>query len=559
MMKMNKYLINTVIFLVAVIFSVHCFAAVPGAKPFKPGQTDLKLKSKFKPELNNDKKVKGMPKAIVSGDEQEKNKTQSLQKDSNEAIEYEALTTSIDPNAFSNGYKLFKDKKYLKACPYFFNYLSNHSQDDADYEWAEFFFGISLKKSGFSHAAVDILSHLVTRKPNPKIVAYCLELFEEITRTMPFDKEKIILKALCDQEYGFVDRELKDFISFYQGVFDWENGFYQWGQDHFSSITEKTYYYYKYQYHRALYAVYQDNIDEAIEILQSILSEDHLKGQDKDSYNTSDLTDEVRKTLARLLYEKGEFRRAEILYEEIEKSILDEALSLLDRAWIQYRLGNAQEAMGLLFAFEAPSFQRFFTPEYYLLKSFIYKDVCHYQTAMTVVKEFNDRYHDALSTIYNRDNYTENKGLLLVILNKKKVKQSWDLLGLLDKEKEKTGKFQEKERALYKFLDKLYSLQIKKSASHLNEQVENEYAKMANELLKYEEEAYLMEYEIGLDMSKRVSQIHYSEDKPEKKKSKIKKVVYPFQGEFWNDELTDYKVTLTNKCQCIEEWDIFFK
>jgi hypothetical protein len=35
--------------------------------------------------------------------------------------------------------------------------------------------------------------------------------------------------------------------------------------------------------------------------------------------------------------------------------------------------------------------------------------------------------------------------------------------------------------------------------------------------------------------------------------------VYPFQGEFWNDELADLKVVLPNKCKNLEEWDIFFK
>jgi hypothetical protein len=73
-----------------------------------------------------------------------------------------------------------------------------------------------------------------------------------------------------------------------------------------------------------------------------------------------------------------------------------------------------------------------------------------------------------------------------------------------------------------------------------------------------------MEYEIGLDMYQRVYTYHYTEEKPGKestdgKDEETKKVVYNFQGEFWNDELDDYKVTLPNKCQNAEEWDIFFK
>jgi hypothetical protein len=82
---------------------------------------------------------------------------------------------------------------------------------------------------------------------------------------------------------------------------------------------------------------------------------------------------------------------------------------------------------------------------------------------------------------------------------------------------------------------------------------------MANELLKFEEAVNLMEYEIGLDMYQRVYQYHYREESPLAGKSTKGAVIYSFQGEFWNDELDDYTVTLTDKRNSIEEWDIFFK
>ena len=70
-----------------------------------------------------------------------------------------------------------------------------------------------------------------------------------------------------------------------------------------------------------------------------------------------------------------------------------------------------------------------------------------------------------------------------------------------------------------------------------------------------------MEYEIGLDMYQRVQSYHYSEENPERadEGSRKGKALYTFQGEFWNDELDDYEVTLINKCQEAEEWDIFFE
>jgi len=454
----------------------------------------------------------------------------------------------LDPEAFQMGYKLFDRKFYSLAAPLFFNYLQNHSRDDTDYEWADFFFGICLKKMGLSHASVDTLAHLVTRKPNPKIVSYCLELFEETTRTIPFDRDLVINKVICDQEYGFVDAELGDFIHFHQGRYDWEHGFFQWGNDHFNQIQPKTLYFYKYQYQKALYRIYRGEADSAILILEEIL--DGPCREEK-------LKDDARKTLARLLYEKELFEDADALYEEIQQNILEQSQNLLERAWVHYRMGHPEKAMGFLYAFEAPSFKNHFTPEYYILKSFIFKDVCHYQHAMTVVSGFKERYGTALDSIYHRGKPEENYPLMLVLLGKDKIRDTWKFLELLEKEKSLCLELEDKALSLY--LENMYALQIQESTDILKKQINEEYEKIANQLLKYEEEAYLMEYEIGLDMYQRIYDFHFEGERTTEKAPSDRMVVYPFQGEFWNDELADYHVTLPNKCENLEEWDIFFK
>ncbi|RJP82938.1 MAG: hypothetical protein C4522_02340 [Desulfobacteraceae bacterium] len=450
--------------------------------------------------------------------------------------------------AFQEGYERFEDQDYDGACPLFYRYLSMSSPDDADYEWAEFFLGISLKKSGFSHAAVDILAHLVTRKPNPKIVSYCLEFFEKTVRTSPFDHDLVINQVICDQEYGFVGEEIADFIHYHQGVYDWKHGFLSWGDEHFGKIRPGTYYFHQFQYHKALRRIQNGHIDEAIVLLKSIL---------ESPLPDDDFKNDVRKTIARLLYEKGSYPEADRLYSEITRNILSQSQNMMERAWAHYRIGNPEKAMGFLYAFEAPSFQNYFTPEYYILKSFIFKDVCHYQSALAVVDDFKSRYGVALKGIYQRGNPEDNDPLMLVILNRKKVNETWKFLELLEMEKKNIVKIQD--RPFQEYLEKIYDLQMQESINDLRLYIQGEYENMANQLLQYEEEAHLMEYEIGLDMYQRVSESHYQDEKAGERESGEGLVVYPFQGEFWNDELADYHVRLPNKCNNTEEWDIFFK
>jgi len=453
--------------------------------------------------------------------------------------------------AFDLGYQHFTKGNYSEACPLFFFFLERKTPDDKDYEWARFFFGICLRKMGYSHASVDVLANLVVTKPNPRIVNYTLELFEEIMRDLPFDRDLVINKAICDQDYGFVEGNISDFVNYYQGVYAWEHGFIEWGLDHFSKVNPKSQYYYKYLYKTALFKIYQGKLDHAVDILKQIRQESDPSGE---------LNNEIRKTLARLLYEKGKYRESDDLYSEIEKSIRLQSRNFLERAWAHYRMENPEKSMGLLYAFEAPSFQNYFTPEYYMLKSFIYKDVCHYKRAMTVVHDFRERYGDSLENIYKRGAPEDNSALMLVILNKAKVNRTWNFLELLSRERLEIANITDSK--LKTHLEKIYDLQITKSKAELRLKVDEEYEKIANELLRYEENAHLMEYEIGLDMYQRVYQYHYDEENEDvsgKKKGNKGKVVYKFQGEFWNDELATYEVILPNKCNSMEEWDIFFK
>jgi tetratricopeptide (TPR) repeat protein len=452
-------------------------------------------------------------------------------------------------NMFLEGYEEYSDGHYLKACTALQRYLSVTTPDDEDNEWATFFFGISLKKAGFSHAAVDVLANLVTRKPNTKIVKFSLELLEEISRTLPFDEGLLIETAVCDESYDFIEGDIADFVNYYQGEYDWDRGLFTWGEEHFATLKKGSYYYCKYLFENGLRQLYAGNSEEAVSLFKEVLAADAAG---------ADLKNDARKTLARLYYEMGNFTDADFLYHQIDMNIMEQAQNLLERAWVHYRMGNAERAMGLLYSFEAPSFKSSFTPEFYILKSFIYKDVCHYRKAMTVLGDFSTRYGEALSDVYERRGAGENEALLLVILNKPRIKKIWNFLTLLEGEQSLCGTIEDPELSAY--LETLYRLKQDEVEHRLRRGVENVYEAMANDLLQFEEEAYLMEYEIGLDMYQRVSEVHYSEDEPAEDESETSGLaVYEFQGEFWNDELDNYTVTLPDKCQDAEEWDIFFK
>ena len=64
------------------------------------------------------------------------------------------MLAKVDEGAgtlFRKGYEHYMLEEYAAACRVLHQYMSEHTPNDIDYEWAEFFFGISLKKRGSSN------------------------------------------------------------------------------------------------------------------------------------------------------------------------------------------------------------------------------------------------------------------------------------------------------------------------------------------------------------------------------------------------------------------------
>ena len=73
---------------------------------------------------------------------------------------------------------------------------------------------------------------------------------------------------------------------------------------------------------------------------------------------------------------------------------------------------------------------------------------------------------------------------------------------------------------------------------------------VATELLDYEEQARLVDYEVGLEVFRRVKQgtgKTVAEPEPEVPVGS-RQVYYRFEGEYWNDELHDYRYRIDDRC-----------
>jgi len=458
----------------------------------------------------------------------------------------------VGPEVFDEGVKAFYDGDYAFACRRLWDYMSGNPPGAKNYGYAEFFLAGALEHLDFSHAAIEYYYNVAKNRTKPELLPDALEAIERITRSHPFDEDLVLKDLLYDTPFGFIRPDLRDFVEYYQGLMDYRNGFIRWGEKHFSRLKEGSYYEYKARYVRAVYELVRYNLDGALKIFKGILDSDISQIEQADVINNT------RQSMARILFEQKKFTEAYQMYESIDSPIEKQASVFMEEAWTMYYQKDYQRAMGLLYALEAPAFFRYFNPEKYLVKSLIYKNLCHYNVAKDAVEEFRQHYGDAVAAIYDRVDLDKNDILMDAALQDSTLERMSRFSRLLDTEMGHLEDFGAawEENGLLAHLQRIYDLKLKYINRKLKNRLDETLRRVAERLLDFEEQMNLLEYEIGLAIYKRIKGAPTSkEEKRQSIPSAGPMVYYEFDGEFWNDELHDFRFFIEDRCFGEERWE----
>jgi hypothetical protein len=104
--------------------------------------------------------------------------------------------------------------------------------------------------------------------------------------------------------------------------------------------------------------------------------------------------------LARLAYHAGDDKLAARLYERVGRGAPEWLDALFEASWAHFRRGEDEKALGNLLTLHAPFFQERFFPESFILKALVLYENCRYPDARTALADFQQRYqplHDGLA------------------------------------------------------------------------------------------------------------------------------------------------------------------
>lgn len=452
----------------------------------------------------------------------------------------------VDAKIFDEALKDYFDNKQEQAARKLYAFIEATPPTDENYAWAQYFLARCLIDLNLRHGGAVYLAKVAHERSNPQVLPKTLEALKVLTQ-VPHDEVLIDEQIFGSLDLGFLPDSVSDYANYQQGLVDLRVGNERWARTHFVKLDEEGI-----ESSRAKFALVVTRLKNAKQVDDQMI--DDFLELSKDQKLTMEARNEARLAVARLRYEKKDFEGALKAYDMVQLPSLDpgRASLYLEEAWTRYNLGQLRATIGLLTTLDAPSFRDEFLPDKYILRALVYRDLCQYLPAKRAAKELTRRFSDSLEAIRDRDDLTQDFRLRRAANSHGSTKRAARYLDSLNLEGEQLGRhaggFGDR---LYKHLQKVYDLAHAEAERLYQQRLRDAVRDEADKLLRADEQVRLMEYEVGLKLYERVKR-GAKLVMPEKETPLTSaQIAFKFTGEYWNDELRSYRVSIPSRC--IEE------
>lgn len=346
-------------------------------------------------------------------------------------------------------------------------------------------------------------------------------------------------------------------------------------------ISEKSKWYPRGKYLEGIISFKEENYQEAVTAFKKVVRILHPEtGQFRDDR----LREMAFFQLARTHYGHKQFNYALFYYERITRDSINWLEALFESSWAWFRLGKYQKALGNLITLDSPFFRDEYFPEGLVLKAVTYYENCRYPESNQIVREFRARYEPLfkeLEKLTNKQMAPENYyKKLLAIQKAPPAGESGMLLrrilkvALADKDlallNESVLEIEKEMRRIRRKTSGGFA--TSKVARRLLDQLKNERENLISKAGMQTKARLEQERDFLAGLISQALRIKLENDSAELevlKRAKIgqmdlgptllpydwspatddEKIYWPYQGEYWRDELGTYEYTLTWGCR----------
>jgi|GEM_PF-229214 len=292
-------------------------------------------------------------------------------------------------------------------------------------------------------------------------------------------------------------------------------------------------------------------------------------------------------SLARIHYQFQQFRYAIFYYERIDRDSEAWLDALFESSWAQFRLGEYEKALGNLITIQSPFFGDEYYPETHILKAITFYENCRYPEARVFLDQFKAKYGGVITAIETLiDEHDTHAALYEHLIGlEKQLQEGTETDDETRKMTERLVRLALSDKRISAYNDAIAEVESEIDALEAIEapwggspgavdMVEKTQARRkdlvasAGELLEVKLRG---ELKFLKGLSSKLLRIQFEIAKQEKQSLEAKlrdenqtvpiadyfyspatddeRDYWPFEGEYWRDELGTYQYTLTHGCR----------
>jgi hypothetical protein len=494
--------------------------------------------------------------------------------------------------------RLFDGEKWGDASLALYRvYKGETGDDEGNKQLAQYHLAISLYRLKFYQAAYGIFSEIADKPNHLKFNETLLWLAKLATDLPePADIVERVGKyndAAIEKFNNQNQRELYWQLNYLLGRYKYRNRQYEDALRLFSKVSRESKYYIKGQFFSGISNVQVRKSVPAVQSFQKIVGaiDEGVEGiEDEDR-----MRDLAFLSMARTYY-SASVRLDENNAPTIDSSKLSAAVkywnkvdvgseywldALFEESWAYFMAGDYAHALGNVHTIQSPYFPNSYYPEADILKAVIYFANCQYDDAEIIVAKFQSKYqpiYDDLNKVLGRfkgdeadepfykflkdvrDEKADLPPRIKIVvhnaLSDRQLLRHLSYVQVLDDEGKRFGKAPSSFRESPLGNDVKDSLQLARDIAVRNagQLARERYQRNLDELNEHLRDSAKILIDINsakrnqLDAAIAGSQVTSQESERNVVKPDEEHVIWPFDGEYWRDELGFYRQTITSKC-----------
>ncbi len=443
--------------------------------------------------------------------------------------------------AFTFAVEAVQNNQFIEGAKAGWTFIDAADPDDPRYDRGLRLVARSLEGLGLTWAASMIYRRIAAVRRNVEIVPDAIRGLERIVNSEVYDEDMLITSFIAAEEFGDLPQDVQAFVDFHHGLDLARRGADKWAEVRFAKLPASSPYAQEADYVRAVRLVAEGEYHEARKKLESLR---------KTSPIPQTLIREVERTLARLAFEEERYEDALKHFEALKELAPDDPEILLEMAWTRFYLGDSRKALGLLIALDAPVHSTYISPERYLLEALALRRLCQFGAAREAAVRLERRFSASFEELSKGTLPAEIEEMRAAAKLRGRSRGNARFLEHLELEISTLASLSTQfGPKLFSYLEGLYARGFNEGRNREEELIGEDLNDLAEELLAAREGVRLIVHELGVSLLRGRRRPAGAEEKPAVDVPITgDRVFYPFQGEYWTDELDDLVVIAEDRC-----------